>query len=158
MPLPPVLLDGNNLTGLYNSCNCTQWQADIKDAEPIAIIRIITSILSVLGSASIILSVLLTGKLNTAEVHPLFILSVGDFILSILWMIGGIVWLSPGEGGWAGPHSDPHTGMCYVLAIATTMAEMVTFMLTAVYAMSAFLRIREVYLNKGKTLTEKVVM
>jgi len=38
------------------------------------------------------------------------------------------------------------------------MAEMVTFMLTAVYAMSAFLRIREVYLNKGKTLTEKVVM
>ena len=36
------------------------------------------------------------------------------------------------------------------------MAEMVTFMLTAVYAMSAFLRIREVYLNKGKTLTEKV--
>jgi len=55
-------------------------------------------------------------------VHPLFILSVGDFILSILWMIGGIVWLSPGEGGWAGPNSDPHTGMCYVLAIATTVS------------------------------------
>ena len=152
------------------------------------------------------------------QVHPLFILSVGDFILSILWMIGGIVWLSPGEGGWVGEDSSPHTGMCYVLAVATTvgswiyhhsrclsisslrdplassqgflfpaffprrklgkpgneargpltgssyhtspppphtqMAEMVTFLLTTVYAQSALLRIREVYLNKGRIVAD----
>ena len=57
-----------------------------------------------------------------SQVHPLFMLSVADFILSILWMIGGIVWLSPGEGGWASSESDSHAGMCYVLAIATTVS------------------------------------
>ena len=56
------------------------------------------------------------------QVHPLFILSVSDFILAILWMIGGIVWLNPGSDGWANEGSDPHTGMCYVLAIATTVS------------------------------------
>ena len=56
------------------------------------------------------------------QIHPLFILSVSDFILAILWMIGGIVWLNPGEKGWATEGSDPHTGMCYVLAVATTVS------------------------------------
>ena len=59
----------------------------------------------------------------TPQVHPLFILSVSDFILAILWMIGGIVWLTPGEHGWASEGSDPHTGMCYVLAVATTVSK-----------------------------------
>ena len=36
------------------------------------------------------------------------------------------------------------------------MAGIVTFLLTAVYAQSALLRIREYYLNKGKALVEKV--
>ena len=104
--------------------------------------------------------------------HPLFILSVADFILAILWLIGGVVWLSPDANGWATPESETHTGMCYVLAIATTvrktllvslirsichqMAEIVTFLLTAVYAQSALLRLREYYLNKGKLLLEQV--
>ena len=55
------------------------------------------------------------------QVHPLFILSVGDFILSILWLIGGVVWLSPDANGWAKSNSASHTGMCYVLAVATTV-------------------------------------
>ena len=59
---------------------------------------------------------------SPSQVHPLFILSVSDFILAILWMIGGIVWLNPGEHGWASEGSDPHTGMCYVLAVATTVS------------------------------------
>ena len=53
--------------------------------------------------------------------HPLFILSVADFILAILWLVGGVVWLSPDANGWATPESETHTGMCYVLAIATTV-------------------------------------
>ena len=61
-------------------------------------------------------------SLSLSQVHPLFMLSVADFILSILWMIGGIVWLSPGEGGWASSESESHAGMCYVLAIATTVS------------------------------------
>ena len=58
----------------------------------------------------------------SVQVHPLFILSVADFILSILWMIGGVVWINPGDDGWARDDSNPHTGMCYVLAIATTVS------------------------------------
>ncbi|XP_064392891.1 transmembrane protein 116-like [Halichondria panicea] len=149
-----VLEDGN-LTTTTNACNCTQWNLDTVDAEPIAIIRIITSTISVFGSASIILSVLLSGKLNKAEVHPLFILSVADFILSILWMIGGVVWLSPGQGGWARNESDPHTGMCYVLGVSTSMAAMVTYFLTLIYAQNALIRVIEMYVNKGKLLSEK---
>ena len=36
------------------------------------------------------------------------------------------------------------------------MAELVTFFLTVVYAQSALLRVREMYINKGKVLGEKV--
>ena len=32
------------------------------------------------------------------------------------------MWLNPGENGWASLDSDPHTGMCYVLAVATTVS------------------------------------
>ena len=56
------------------------------------------------------------------QVHPLFILSVADFVLAILWLIGGIVWLNPDEYGWAKEGSATHTGMCYVLAVATTVS------------------------------------
>ena len=38
------------------------------------------------------------------------------------------------------------------------MAEIVTFLLTAVYAQSALLRVREYYLNKGKILVEQVLL
>ena len=60
------------------------------------------------------------------QVHPLFILSVADFILAILWLIGGVVWLTPDSNGWAKPESSTHTGMCYVLGVATTVS--VTYM------------------------------
>lgn len=50
---------------------------------------------------------------------------MADFILAILWLIGGIVWLFPGGNGWAKKNSDPHTGMCYVLAVATTVSRAV---------------------------------
>ncbi len=53
--------------------------------------------------------------------HTQIILSMADFILYILRMIGGIVWLSPGDHGWANEGSDTHTGMCYILGIATTV-------------------------------------
>ena len=49
-------------------------------------------------------------------------LSVADFILAILWLIGGIVWLSPDGNGWATEKSSTHAGMCYVLAVATTVS------------------------------------
>ena len=61
------------------------------------------------------------------QVHPLFILSVADFILAILWLIGGVVWLNPDSNGWATNASDPHTGMCYVLAISTTVRKPLQF-------------------------------
>lgn len=49
-------------------------------------------------------------------------LSVADFVLAILWLIGGIVWLNPDYNGWAKEESSTHTGMCYVLAVATTVS------------------------------------
>ena len=54
-------------------------------------------------------------------------LSVADFILAILWLIGGIVWLSPDGNGWATKKSSTHAGMCYVLAVATTVSKSPSF-------------------------------
>ena len=80
---------------------------------------IITMLLSVYTSCHQTVFLCANLMFVAGQVHPLFILSVADFVLSILWMIGGVVWISPGEGGWG---ASPHTGMCYVLGIATTVS------------------------------------
>ena len=51
------------------------------------------------------------------QVHPLFTLAVGDFILSCTWLFGGIVWLVNQST------TASSLGLCYVLAIATLVSE-----------------------------------
>ncbi|KAL5477155.1 hypothetical protein EMCRGX_G023907 [Ephydatia muelleri] len=135
----------------YCTINCSTVGeiVPMADAKGISAIKIVTSSLSVLGSVSIILSVLLTGRLNNSQVHPLFMLSLGDFVVSMCWLVGGVVWLTPGVYGWGTIGGSTHTGMCYILGIGTLLAEMVTFLLTTVYAITAMMLIMEIYYNKG---------
>lgn len=143
--------NGSNVSNLlYCTINCSAGEiVPAQDAIAISVLKIVTSSLSVLGSVSIILSVLLTGRLNNSQIHPLFMLSLGDFVVSMCWLVGGIVWLSPGAYHWGTIGGSTHTGMCYVLGIGTLLAEMVTFLLTTVYAFTAMMLIMEIYYNKG---------
>lgn len=101
--------------------------------------------ISIFGASSIIIAVFLTGKLSSAEVHPLFTLSVGDFIVSCTWLFGGAVWIHNKE-----KNAGNGLGLCYVLALATLIISMVTYLLTVVYAAHALIRMREIYKNRGR--------
>ena len=129
-----------------------------------------------------------------SQVHPIFMLSVADFILAICWLLGGVLWLQT--------KASHYFGFCYFLAIVTVVstwihtqhhihntiyttpyytqhhiihntiyttpyllsfcfhvvqiAEMITFLLTMIYALTPLLRVVEVYQNEGSLLSPQV--
>ena len=52
------------------------------------------------------------------QVHPIFVLSIVDTLLSLLWISGSIVWL---EGG-AGDQSHSRVG-CFTITLMTVVAK-----------------------------------
>ncbi|XP_011404615.1 PREDICTED: transmembrane protein 116-like [Amphimedon queenslandica] len=145
----------------YNqSCNVSTINSSSSFGPPIAVIRIIGSILSILGSTSIIIAVFLTGKLSNMEIHPLFSLAVGDFILSCLWLFGGSLWLDTYQDRYSDIH--PGLGLCYILAISTTIVNMVTSFLTIVYSLHAFIVMRQLsksrgHISRGRTCKQHLI-
>eukprot|EP00731_Ephydatia_muelleri_P022556 Em0015g139a len=97
----------------YCTINCSTVGeiVPMADAKGISAIKIVTSSLSVLGSVSIILSVLLTGRLNNSQVHPLFMLSLGDFVVSMLVGVG-VAWCGSLQVSMGGPLEAPRTLEC----------------------------------------------
>jgi len=49
-----------------------------------------------------------------SQVHPIFMLSVADFILAICWLLGGVLWLQT--------KASHYFGFCYFLAIITVVS------------------------------------
>lgn len=47
-----------------------------------------------LGACSIIVSTIIRKRVCSAEVHPIFMLSLADCLLSGLWISGSSIWLS----------------------------------------------------------------
>ena len=47
------------------------------------------------------------------QVHPIFMLSVADFVLAICWLLGGALWLRQ--------DAEHYFGFCYFLAIITVV-------------------------------------
>ena len=52
------------------------------------------------------------------QVHPIFVLSIVDTLLSILWMCGAVVWL---KGGVRNPH-NLRVG-CYTITLMTVVSQ-----------------------------------
>ena len=48
---------------------------------------------SLLGACSIILSVVIRKKVFNPDIHPIFMLSLADCGLAVLWIIGSSLWL-----------------------------------------------------------------
>ena len=52
------------------------------------------------------------------QVHPIFVLSIVDTLLSILWMCGAVVWLKGGIRN----HSHLRVG-CYFITLMTVVSQ-----------------------------------
>ncbi|XP_019861081.1 PREDICTED: transmembrane protein 116-like [Amphimedon queenslandica] len=118
------------------NCFLSPERAGIYDA--IAGIRMISSLLGVFGATSIIFSVIWKRRLLHSEVHPIFMLSLSDCLLALLWITGSSIWLSSArdKAAW-----------CYSLTLITAVMECIAVNLTVVYSVFAYAKIRKTDLN-----------
>uniref|UniRef100_UPI0037E9C3E5 transmembrane protein 116 isoform X1 n=1 Tax=Semicossyphus pulcher TaxID=241346 RepID=UPI0037E9C3E5 len=68
--------------------NTTGAQDFTQVYEAVRWIQLLMALLSVLGSGSIIVSVMLQRLSRKPELQPLFLLSVSDLLLSVCWLVG----------------------------------------------------------------------
>ena len=75
--------------------------------------------LSLLGTFTIIVSVLVKKQVFSPKIHPIFMLSIADFSLAVLWAVGGGIWFSGGSGGKALYNLDKDG--CFAVLLATVV-------------------------------------
>lgn len=118
--------------------NCFLSPEKVGIFDTIAGIRIISSLLGVFGATSIIFSVIWKRRLLHSEVHPIFMLSLSDCLLALLWITGSSIWLSSARDNAA---------WCYSVTLITAVMECVAVNLTVVYSVFAYVKIRKTDLN-----------
>ena len=69
---------------------------------------------SILGASSIIYSAIRRKRVCNSKVHPLFVLSIADLLLSLLWGVGGLLWLVRSE--------DLKRGWCMFVSLTTIVS------------------------------------
>lgn len=69
---------------------------------------------SFLGAASIIVSALYKRRVLSPRVHPIFVFSIADIMLSMLWIAGSALWLFR--------HSSMRRGWCFVASLMTVVS------------------------------------
>ncbi|KAJ8004882.1 hypothetical protein DPEC_G00140910 [Dallia pectoralis] len=105
---------------LQNTTNAEDW---IVVYSAVQWIQLTMAVISLLGSASIILYASFQHLIRTPEFQPLFLLSVTDFLLAGSWLIGAVLFTQ---------NSDNH-GNCYNLHIVEQMLYMASFFYTLNY-------------------------
>ncbi|XP_010903519.2 transmembrane protein 116 [Esox lucius] len=91
-------------------------------------IQLSMAVLSILGSASIIVYATFQRLVRTPEFQPLLFLSVTDFLLALSWLIGAVLFTQDG---------DNH-GNCYNLHIVEQMLYMASFFYTLNYVWTLY--------------------
>jgi hypothetical protein len=114
------------------------------------------ALLSIVGTLSIIGSAVYRKTVCNPKVHPIFVLSIVDTVLSILWISGGLVWL---KGGLSHYH-DLRVG-CYAINCMTVIFQCVAMNVTLIYALLAYSSIKQrdftgVYMLRERTASVKV--
>ena len=69
---------------------------------------------SFLGAASIIVSALYKRRVLSPRVHPIFVFSIADIMLSMLWIAGSALWLLR--------HSSMRRGWCFAASLMTVVS------------------------------------
>ncbi|CAI8022129.1 hypothetical protein GBAR_LOCUS13015 [Geodia barretti] len=114
------------------------------------------ALLSIVGALSIIGSAVYRKTVCNPKVHPIFVLSIVDTVLSILWISGGLVWL---KGGLSHYH-DLRVG-CYAINCMTVIFQCVAMNVTLIYALLAYSSIKQrdfsgVYMLRERAASVKV--
>ncbi|XP_065891540.1 transmembrane protein 116-like [Dysidea avara] len=140
---------------LTNNSECPVKRCDLGNEfyvwyDSIAGIRFITSSLSVLGAASIVWMSLISRRLRSSEVHPIFMISLADLFLSLLYIVGSGLWIfdNPYDSVDSGVNgTNPTNGLCLYLSFFSTWMHLASTNMTVLYAFFAFLGLRKTLLD-----------
>ncbi|XP_026225978.1 transmembrane protein 116 [Anabas testudineus] len=114
--------------------NVTEAQDWTEVYEAVQWIQLVMALLSVLGSGSIIICVMLQRLLRTPELQPLFLLSLSDLLLAVCWLIGAILFSK---------HCNSLYTYCYHLHTLEQILYMASFFYTLNYVWDLYAGIRE---------------
>eukprot|EP00794_Sanderia_malayensis_P013868 gene13868-15316_t len=127
----------------FHSCNIILSPEDLKtvlrNIRVLGALSIITSSLSIIGTASVIIFIIYKRICRSPDVNPLFHLSIADFLLALFWVIGPIIHFK-----YAG--NQFVVDLSYFCSTWQGLCEMVhimSFFLTVNYALNVFLRMKE---------------
>ncbi|KAL9981970.1 hypothetical protein ACROYT_G010744 [Oculina patagonica] len=121
-----------NVSGNGAVVRCLYNTVDDEEMKKlIAIIYIVTSVLSILGAGSVIIFAIVKRIVRSPEVHPLFHLALADLLLCSLWFSGACLWFH-----------DKHSN-CFILHVFGEIAHLASFLLTVNYGLNAFIRLQE---------------
>ncbi|XP_073341828.1 transmembrane protein 116 [Pagrus major] len=104
--------------------------------EAVRWIQLGMALLSILGSGSIIVCVMLQRLSRTPELQPLFLLSVSDLLLALCWVIGAALFSS---------HCSSLNKHCHHLHTVEQILYMASFFYTLNYVWNLYTAIREKY-------------
>ncbi|CAI8027918.1 hypothetical protein GBAR_LOCUS15900 [Geodia barretti] len=108
----------------------------------IATLRLIMGLLSIIGALSIVCSAVYRKTVFNPKVHPIFVLSVADTLLSVLWISGAVLWLTGGLSGYNKPRVR-----CFSIYCMTVILQCVSMNVTLIYALLAYFSIKQRALN-----------
>ncbi|XP_044062776.1 transmembrane protein 116 isoform X3 [Siniperca chuatsi] len=114
--------------------NTTAAQDWTEVYEAIGWIQLVMAALSILGSGSIIVCVMLQRLSRTPELQPLFLLSVSDLLLALCWLIGAALFSQ---------HCSSLNTHCYHLHTVEQILYMASFFYTLNYVWNLYTGIRE---------------
>lgn len=117
---------------------CNKPSDDSKNMlEALAAIYMFSSLLSIMGSLSIVVYTCVKKVVCNPEILPLFHLSLADLLLACGWFSTTTLW-------WFYRHEDAEDiKSCFYLEIATEIFHVVSFFLTVNYATHVFIRIKQ---------------
>jgi hypothetical protein len=131
-------LDTCNSDGTRPSCYLSS--SELGELDAVAAIRMVVSCLSLMGASSIIATTIMRREFFNHKVHPIFVLSVADAMLALLYILGGIVWLrreaNVSSRVW-----------CFSAALPTVILQCVTVNLTVLYALLAYSGVKHTHIG-----------
>ncbi|XP_018529546.1 transmembrane protein 116 [Lates calcarifer] len=126
-----MLQEDSTNSSVKNTTGAHDWT---EVYEAVRWIQLVMALLSVLGSGSIIICVLLQRLSRRPELQPLFLLSVSDLLLALCWLIGAAVYST---------HCNSLNTHCYNLHTVEQILYMASFFYTLNYMWNLYSGIRE---------------
>ncbi|KAK9514482.1 hypothetical protein VZT92_027947 [Zoarces viviparus] len=125
------LLEVSTNSSERNTTGAKDWS---EVYEAVRWIQLVMALLSVLGSASVIVCVKSQRLNRTPELQPLFLLSVSDLLLAVCWLIRAALFSQ---------HCSSLNTLCYHLHTVEQILYMASFFYTLNYVLNLYTGIRD---------------